>query len=184
MYTGGTGIYEGAIGHGRCVNTQAINVSGVATAIPERVDVRNETDCNAQVALGADVADIEPVILELGAGVIRMALFSSALDLPKKAYFNVLYMNTRNEPQTGLSLKLRSPAGVEMRAAARDETATAAGEGVWALPDLAPREVGRFVFSVQFLSAKNKTVDLVAEINGDGFDQPVRSDPLQIEVVQ
>ena len=185
MYTGGTGIYEGATGHGRCVSTQAINVSGDAGAVPVRVDVRTEHDCTALIAIGPDVADIEPVILELGAGVIRMAVFSSAVDLPKKAYFSVLYMNTRNEPQKGLSLKLRVPDGAEMRAAARDEKEPAsAGERVWALLDLAPREVGRFVFSVTFLSADTSTVALIAEIAGDGFERPVRSDPLEIEVVQ
>jgi len=183
MYTGGTGIYEGATGHGRCVSTQAINAIDV-DPIPERVDVRSETDCTAQVALGAEAADIEPVILELGAGLIRMTVFSSAVDLPKKAYFNVLYMNTRDQIQTGLSLKLRSPDGAQTRAAARDEEEPAAGERVWALPDLAPREVGHFQFSVTFLSANNDTVDLVAEIAGDGFDHPSRSDPLEIEVVQ
>jgi hypothetical protein len=51
------------------------------------------------------------------------------------------------------------------------------------LPDLAPGALGRLEFSVTFLSAEADTVDLVAEIAGDGFD-PVRSDPLEIEVVQ
>lgn len=186
MYTGGTGIYEGATGHGRCVSTRATNVSVAddATAIPERVDVRTEADCTAQLAFGAEAANIEPVILELGAGLVRMAVFSSAVDLPKKAYFNVLYMNTRNEPQTGLSLKLPVPDGAEMRAAARDEEEPAAGERVWTLPDLAPREVGRFQFSVTFLSAEADTVDLAAEINGDGFENAVRSDPIEVEIVQ
>ena len=186
MYTGGTGIYEGATGHGRCVATEAINANnaiGTPGAPSGRADVRRESDCTALIAIGPDVADVEPVILELGAALNRMTVFSSAVDLPKKAYFSVLYMNTRNEPQTGLSLKLRSPEGAEMRAAARDEKDPAAGERVWALPDLAPREVGRFVFSVTFLSAQTTTVDLVAEIDGEGFD-PVRSDPLTIEVVQ
>jgi hypothetical protein len=71
-----------------------------------------------------------------------------------------------------------------MRAAVRDEKEPPTGERVWALPDLAPGALGRLEFSVTFLSAKKKAVDLVAEINGDGFDQPVRSDPLEIEVVQ
>jgi hypothetical protein len=161
-----------------------LNANADTTAVPDRIASRSESDCTASIAIGPDVADIEPVILELGAGVNRMAVFSSALDLPKKAYFNVLYMNTRNQPQTGLSLKLRAPEGAEMRAAARDEKDPAAGERVWALPDLAPREVGHFVFSVTFLSAKNQTVDLVAEIAGDDFERPVRSDPLAIEIVQ
>jgi len=182
MYTGGTGIYEGATGYERCVDTQALNASD-DDVNPERVDSRIESDCTVLIAIGPDVADIEPVILALGAGVIRMAVFSSAVDLPKRAYFNVLYMNTRNEPQTGLSLKLRAPEGADMRAAARDEKDPAVGERIWALPDLAPREVGRFVFSVTFLSAETETVDLVAEIAGEGFD-PVRSDSLEIEVVQ
>jgi len=37
---------------------------------------------------------------------------------------------------------------------------------------------------VTFLSAETDTVDLVAEIDGEGFEQPVRSDPLEVEVVQ
>jgi hypothetical protein len=112
-----------------------------------------------------------------------MTVFASPLALPKKAYFNVLYFNPRDQMQTGLSLKLRSPEGAEMRAATRDEEEPAAGERVWALPDLAPGALGRLEFSVTFLSAEAETVDLVAEINGGGFD-PVRSDPLEIEVVQ
>jgi hypothetical protein len=186
MYTGGTGIYEGATGHGRCVFTQALNANlDDEDAVPESVDSRNEGDCTGLIAIGPDAADTEPVILELGAGLIRMTVFSSAGDLPKKAYFNVLYMNTRNEPQTGLSLTLRAPEGAEIIAAARDEEEPAsAGERVWALPDLAPREVGRLQFSVTFLSAEAETVDLIAEIDGDGLAHPSRSDPLAIEIVQ
>jgi hypothetical protein len=123
------------------------------------------------------------VILELGAGATRMTVFASPVDLPKKAYFNVLYFNPGDQMQTGLSLRLRAPEGAEMRAAVRDEKEPAAGERVWALPDLAPGALGRLEFSVTFLSSTAKTVNLVAEIKGDGFD-PVRSDPLQIEVVQ
>jgi hypothetical protein len=182
IYTSGTGIYEGATGYGPCVNTLAFNALGTPTA-GAQADARSESECSALIAVGADVAHIEPVILELGTAVNRMTVFSSTLDLPKKAYFNVVYMNTRSQPQKGLSLRLRSPHGVAMRAVARDEKEAAAGERIWALPDLAPREVGRFVFSVTFLSAKDKTVPIVAEIDGDGFD-PVRSDPLQIEIAQ
>jgi class 3 adenylate cyclase len=184
IYTGGTGIYEGATGRARCLGPVALTAQrGSSTAVAISAQSAYEKDCTSQVALGAAAAGVEPVILEMAAGVVKMAVFASPVALPKKAYFAVLYMNTRNEPQTGLSLTLRSPQGVEMRAAARDEKDPATGERVWALPDLAPREVGRFVFSVTFLSAKSSTVPLVAEIDGGGFD-PVRSDPLEIEVVQ
>jgi hypothetical protein len=182
IITGGTGAYEGARGHGRC---SLLITSEPVTDSPGALRSLFEYDCTEQVTPGGVAsADAEPVILELGAGATRMTVFASPVDLPKKAYFNVLYFNPRDQMQTGLALKLRAPEGAEIIAAERGEKEPAAGEHVWALPDLAPGALGRLEFSVTFLSAKNKTVDLVAEIAGDGFDHPSRSDPLAIEVVQ
>ncbi|MEX0786366.1 MAG: adenylate/guanylate cyclase domain-containing protein [Dehalococcoidia bacterium] len=175
VVTGGSGVYQGARGHGRCSVTSATTGGNVV----------GEADCISQITPGGIAPEeADPVLFELGAGVTKMAVFTSPLDLAKKAYFSVLYFNPGDEALAGLSLKLGVPEGTEMRAAERDEEAAAAGERVWALPDLAPGALGSFQFSVTFLSAESDTVDLVAEIDGDGFDRPVRTAPLEIEIVQ
>ena len=188
IITGGTGVYEGATGHGGC------RVKGTTEPPTENPTGRPgaagafavaELDCTYNVTPGGVAsADAEPVILELGPGAKRMTVFASPVDLPTKVYFNVQYFNPRDQMQTGLSLKLRAPEGAEMRAAERGEEEPVAGERVWTLPDLAPGALGRLEFSVTFLSVETETVDLVAEIDGDGFERPVRSDPVEIEVVQ
>jgi hypothetical protein len=184
ILTSGTGVYQGVLGHARCQLTTASQVDDPATPDP-RASVVGEGDCITTITPGGVApADLDPVILELGAGVTKMTVFTSPLDLPKKAYFNVLYFNPHDQAQTGLSLTLRAPEGTEMRAAARDEEETSAGERVWALPDLAPGALGSLEFSVTFLSADTATADLVAEIDGDGFDRPVRADPLEVEIAQ
>ena len=56
---------------------------------------------------------------------------------------------------------------------------------MWAPPDLPPQcELQLFPFQLQFLAAEEGNVPLVVEIDGDGFEEPVRSGPVTINVVQ
>ncbi len=56
---------------------------------------------------------------------------------------------------------------------------------MWALPDLPPGgEVRRFQFQLQFLAAKDGAIPLVVEIDGEAFDEPVRTEPVVLSVVQ
>ena len=175
---GGTGIYEGAAGQGTCT------VLG-ATRFVE--DVPNAwqgvSDCQVELSTAGAVAAAQPVIVQLGASSTEVELF--AVDLPSTVAIVVLYRNTRDDAQRGLSLTLREPEGARIRTTAREtEDEPVAGERLWSLPDLPPGEIARFEFTLQFLSVEDPAVPLIVEIDGDGFDEPVRSDPITIDVVQ
>lgn len=56
---------------------------------------------------------------------------------------------------------------------------------MWALPDLPPvSDVETFQFTLTFLASDDATVPLVMEIDGDGFKEPVRTEPVVLNVAQ
>lgn len=56
---------------------------------------------------------------------------------------------------------------------------------MWALPDLPPvSDVQTFQFKLQFLASDAASVPLVVEIDGEGFEEPVRTEPVVLNVVQ
>ncbi len=177
IVTGGSGIYEGATGQSTCtvLATSEFGEDGSQT-------VQGVTDCQVELSTAGAVTAAQPVILQLGASSTAVELF--AVDLPSTVAIVVLYRNTRDDAQRGLILSLPVPEGAQILAAARGEEEPVAGERVWPLPDLPPGEIARFEFTLQFLSAAEPAIPLVVEIDGDGFDGPVQSSPITIEVVQ
>ncbi len=128
---------------------------------------------------------MEPLILQTGAGETEMTVVGSRVDLPNSFSVVVLYRNTRDEPLKGLSLRLPVPDDAQIIAAARGEKLPVpAGKREWQLPDLSPGALQRFEFTVQLLAAGNPTIELSVEIQGQGFQQPVKSDPVIIKVRQ
>lgn len=181
IITGGTGIYEGATGKGTCTTLSVHSVEPDGTAISQ-----SESDCRYELATaGAAAAAREPVIVQVGVGSTEVTVFGGAGELPNTVAMVVLYRNTREEEQKGLSLRLPEPGGTQILAAARgEEQPVDAGERVWALPDLPPGAIQRFEFTLQFLAAEMLAVPLVVEMEGEGFQEPVSSDPVMITVVQ
>jgi hypothetical protein len=107
------------------------------------------------------------------------------MDLPNTVAIDILYRNTREQAQKGLSLRLPVPEGSEILAAARgEEQPVSAGERIWSLPTLPPGAVQRFEFTLQLLAAETLAVPLLVEIDGAGFERPVASDPITIIVVK
>ena len=97
----------------------------------------------------------------------------------------MLYGNTQEEELTGLSVRLLVPEGSEIVAATlAEEQPVAAGERIWQLPDLAPSELTRFEFLVHIQAAQTPSILLIVEVDGDGFEGPIASDPVTIDVVQ
>jgi hypothetical protein len=181
IITGGTGIYEGASGQGTCttVSVSEIEPDGSGTA-------RSESDCTFELATGGTAAGApEPILVQLGVSQTEVTVFGSSADMPNSVAIAVLYRNTRDQTQKGLSLKLPVPEGAEILAAARgEEQPVSAGERVWSLPDLPPGAIQRYEFTLQFLAAETPVVPLVVEIDGEGFERPVSSYPISITVVQ
>jgi len=179
--TGGTGIYEGAIGTGTCTSVFGgrFNPDGSSSA-------RLVGDCSLEFATGeAPVAAPEPLIVQLAASPLEVLVSGGSFDSQNTVSLAVLYGNTREEVQTGLSLRLPVPEGAEILASALGEAqTTSAGERIWSLPDLPPGELQRFEFAVQFLAAETSAIPLMVEVVGEGFEAPVPSDSVIIEVVQ
>lgn len=179
--TGGTGIYEGATGTGICnsVTGGQYDPDGSARG-------GSEGDCALKLAAaGAPVAAVEPLIVQLAASPLEVSVSGGSFDPGSTVALTALYANTQEEAQTGLSLRLPVPEGAEILAASLGEPqAVSSGERVWPLPDLPPGELTRFEFMVQILSAETPTVSLMVEVEGEGFEGPVPSDPVAIEVAQ
>lgn len=174
----GTGIYDGAVGQGSCTTLAVTDLDSYVSQI--------ESDCRYEfTTAGALELFPEPVIVQMGASPTEATVFGGPADLPNTLAVVVLYRNTRDQPQRSLSLKLPVPAGAQIKATASGEKQPVAdGERVWTLRDLEPGQLQSFEFSLLLLSADTPSIPLTVEVDGEGFMQPVRSDPVTIKVVQ
>ena len=180
--TGGTSIYEGASGGGTC--SRFIVGGGPRTDPQTRT---GQGDCVLQVTTESAARLRVPLGAGVAASLTEVAIFGSPLDLPTTVEILVAYSNGGAEPLTGLSLRLVPPKGAQILTVARvgDDQAPTEGERVWALPDLpAVSGVQTFQFKLQFLASDKAAVPLVVEIDGDGFEEPVRTEPVVLNVVQ
>lgn len=178
--TGGTGIYEGITGTGTCsgVIGGTIEPDGSAVGVLQG-------ECTIEVVPAGTLAGLEPLIVQLAANPLRVAVSGGPFDIGSTVALAVLYGNTQEEELTGLSVRLPALEGAEVLAATLEEAQTAsAGERTWTLPDLAPGELARFEFRIQILAAETPTISLVVEVDGEGFDVPIPSDKVTIEIVQ
>ena len=180
--TGGTGVYDGATGTGRCEWTSAGPVGEGGPTGRFGADV----ECTLKMgAAGAAAEAAAPLAVEVVASPPEVAIFGGSANLPTTLAMVVVYVNNREEPQRGLALTLQEPEGARLQTAARaTEEEPVSGERVWPLPELGPGEIARFEFTLQFLAAETPVAALVVEIDGAGFQEPVRTEPVTIEVVQ
>jgi class 3 adenylate cyclase len=178
-FTSGTGMYQGISGTGAC---SIVLVGRVKT--DKSVTFQSDGDCTVRATTAGAAAAQEPLIVQLGASPLLVAVPGHSGDLPDTVVLAVIYRNTREQEQRGMSLRLPVPKGAEIVAGSRMEQQPPEGERVWALPDLAPGDIQRFEFTLQFLKTTDPTVPIVVEVLGEGFQQPVRSDPVTIEVEQ
>ena len=177
--TGGTGIYAGATGQGTCT------ILGIVTF--EETDSFTgtaEATCALKIATSGSGTVDGPLTIQLGARPAQVTVFGGPDGAPDSLRVLVLYRNTGAQAQRGLSLTLPEPAGTTILAAAQgEEQPPSPGELTWSLPDLPAGELRRFELTLQFLSVETSSVSLVVEIDGDGFQQPVRSDSVTIVIV-
>jgi len=181
IISGGSGIYDGATGKGTCTTLSVHSVEPDGTVISQA-----ESDCRYEVATAAVAgAAAEPVLVQVGTDATEVTVFGGSGDLPNTVAVVVLYRNTRDYAQKGLSLKLPLPEGAQILAAARgEEQPVPAGERIWRLPDLAAGALERFEFTLQLLAAETPAISLLVEVDGQGLGRPVTSDPVTIKVVQ
>ena len=179
VITGGTGKYAGVTGKGTCATLAFIseNSPGSASSTAQAT-----SDCTLQIA---QAADAEPVIMQAATSVDEMTVVGHSTNLPYEAMVAVIYRNDRNQPQTGLSLRVPVPEGAQLKMISSGEAPTASlGERTWGLPDLPAGAEAQFEFVVQVLSATGRSVSLVPEIDGEGLGGPARSSAVTINVVQ
>jgi hypothetical protein len=178
--TGGTGAYEGATGTGTCNTVQSGQI--LADGSVPAADLQG--DCKLQLATKANpVVAPDPVVVQLAATPLKVAISGAQLDPANTVGLAVVYGNTRDMAQTGLTLNVPVPEGATVLASTLGEASAASpGERTWKLPDLAPSELKRFEFRVRILSAQATTVPLTVEITGDGFSRPVASNAVNIDV--
>jgi class 3 adenylate cyclase len=177
--TSGTGAYEGATGTGTCstVESGQILADGSVPAVLQG-------DCKVQLATKANpVVAPDPVVVQLAATPLKVAISETQFDPANTVGLAVVYGNTRDTPQSGLTLKVPVPEGATILASTLGEgSAASPGERTWKLPDLAPGELKRFEFRVRILGAQAATVPLTVEITGDGFSRSVASNAVSIDV--
>jgi hypothetical protein len=122
--------------------------------------------------------------VQLAASSDEAGVLGGSSELGSTLSLVVQYRNTTDQPQQGLSLRVPQPAGTQILAAARgEEQPDTPGERVWSLGELAAGGFRSFELTLQFLSVEDPTVPLAVEIGGDGFDEPVPSEPVIITVV-
>lgn len=177
--TGGTGLYEGAIGTATCNGVLSGEFQPDGTVLAE-----TEGDCKGQITTQANrVIAPDPLVVQLAATPLKVAVSDNAIDPSSTVGLAVVYGNTRDTTQSGLTLTLREPQGVRILTSALGEPRDGSdGERVWHLPDVAPGELKRFEFRLRILSAGGAAVPLSAEIDGDGFDHPLSSNVVTIDV--
>jgi class 3 adenylate cyclase len=176
--SGGTGIYEGAIGKGTCTSVWLMKPQPDTSIAFSR-----EVNCRFKLAM-AGTPWPDPVILELGAAPTEATVFGGPSDVPNTVAMAFLYENTRDSAQKGLTVRLPVPEGAQILATSRGEKQPVPeGERIWRLPDLAPGEIQRFEFTILLRAAENPDVSLVAEMNGESFERPASTEPLLIHVV-
>jgi hypothetical protein len=93
-------------------------------------------------------------------------------------------MNDTDEPLNGLRLRIPQPAGASLAVAHEDEEFVAAHDRDWALPEIGPGETAQFLVNVQLIASSRDEIVVIPEIYGEGLDDPARSSPLRLRVVQ
>ena len=178
---GGTGVYEGITGTGTCsgIVGGTINPDGSAEGSLEGL-------CTVElVTAQASLAGLAPLIVQLAASPLRVALSPGSFNPVGAVAVAVLYGNTQEETLTGLKVRLPVPQGAEILGVTLAEAQPVdAGERIWELPDLAPGELTRFEFLVQIQAAETPTVVLLVTVDGEGFGVPIASNKVTIEIVQ
>lgn len=177
--TGGSGLYDGATGTATCNGVLSGQFQPDGSVLAD-----TEGDCTGQLVTKANpVVAPDPLVVQLAAAPLKVAVSGETLDLANTVGLAVVYGNTRDTAQGGLTLKVPVPEGARILASALGESrAQSPGERTWKLPDLAPGELKRFEFRLRILSAQGSTVPLTAEIDGFGFKQPVASNAVTIEL--
>ena len=177
---GGTGLYEGATGTAACngVITGHFQPDGSVLA-------DTEGDCRGQLVTKANVlVTPESLLVQLAATPLKVALSTDTSGSSNTIGLAVVYGNTLDTTQRGLTLRIPVPPGATMFASTLGELHASEGERIWKLPDVGPNELKRFEFRLKITAAQGASVPLTAEINGEGFPHPITSNLITIEVTQ
>jgi hypothetical protein len=172
----GLGDHEGLSGPGRCNIPQ----TSIPTS-PTELRLTGEGDCF--VRLG-ETGDQQAVFLEGTTNWLSMSPVDGQPLAPSSIILAAFYMNDSDEPLDGLRLRIPQPAGASLAVAYEDEEFVAAHDRSWSLPEIGPGEVARFFVNVQLVASSRDEIVVIPEIYGEGLDEPVRSSPLRLRVVQ
>ena len=178
--TGGTGLYEGATGTAACNGVITGHFQPDGSVLAE-----TEGDCRGQLITKANLlVTPEPLLVQLAATPLKVALSTDASGSGSTVGLAVVYGNTLDTVQSGLTLRVPVPPGATMFASALGELHASEGERTWKLPDAGPGELKRFEFRLKITSAQGASVPLTAEINGEGFPHPITSNVVTIEMTR
>lgn len=178
--TRGSGVYEGATGSGTCSGL----VSGQFR--PDgSVPSETEGTCSLQLSTTTHpVVVSDPVVVQLAATPLQVSVSPrEAIDPVNTVGLAVVYGNTQDVVQHDLRLRLREPSGASIVASALGEApALVTGGRSWSLPELGPGELRRFEFSMRFVSSDAASAEIAVELEGTGFEHPVVSNAITIEL--
>jgi DNA-binding SARP family transcriptional activator len=172
----GQGQYAGLSGTGRC------NVPQTGEPIsPTETRWTGEGDCFITLAPSGEQ---QPVLVEALTSWLQLAPAGSDGEVPDTVILSAFYMNDSDEPLDGLRLRIPQPAGASLAVAREGEEFVAAHDRSWSLPEIGPRETAQFLVNVQLIASSRDEIVVIPEIYGEGLDEPARSSPLRLRVVQ
>ena len=170
--TGGTGVYDGVAGRTVCHLSTLLESESPG-------DAMSTMECTIKLA---PRPSLPPVIFQPIANAEKVTTQLAPSSRSDTFKVLLLYFNTRDEPQSGVSVRLPVPSGAQISSSAGDGDAMAEGAREWDLPDLAAGEVASFELTVRLLSAETNTVTLHPEIAIEGRKRAFESDPIVVEV--
>jgi hypothetical protein len=173
MIFGGTGVYAGVAGRGTCF------VTALRNQVVGQEGISYENECTYKLA---PISSLPPVIVEAVANAERITTQLSPSGRGDTFKILLLYYNTEDSPQTGLSVKLPVPPGVRLASSGGDDTTMIEDSRQWKLPDMEPGATASFEITARLLSAEHDSITLLPEIVQTGRKQPSLPDPIVIDV--
>jgi hypothetical protein len=170
----GEGSFEGTAGKVRCLNT------GLTRTGPAGPTAIVRAECEFKLASTEEL----PLALEAVANTPAISTDRASVETPNAARVAAVYSNNTSHTLRGLTLRLPQPSGARLATRETPDGEWSEGDASFALPGLAPGEVGTFQFYVRVVDAEGAAIVLMPEIAAQGADLADSSTPIELTVVR
>jgi DNA-binding SARP family transcriptional activator len=180
IFDSATGTYEGLVGSGFCAGTSVTEIDDEGTA-----HSAGTSECQFELVPVEEALRTSGVAFETASSSLASLAAEDAAAGENAIVVGALFTNLEERVHAGLTLRLIAPTGTRITArAVGEQPPEESGELMWSVADLAPASTGRAVFVIEFLSAEASSVPLVFELDGEDFAEPLRSSPINIEIIR